>query len=277
MTQNINKFGVQDIWSVFKKNLILILIFSFFSCTIFGFITCKKIINIFSNSNSIENNSQIYVSSIDFYVEPSTEILSNENSNFCRAIPDDIIALLNSDICANYICEKLLNLHTKEYILNNTNIILNKNNINKIITIDDIKNLYACKREKNTMLIKLSSFAYDKKLAQDVLDFCREYTNLKLKKVMKYAQIHESKSTTKLINTEELLSENYVDINFKQQNNSSKKNILKIIIKYFVLPVIVLIFLLIFGLCLISYFNPNLNRMSDFCEYDVPVLGEIKK
>ena len=60
MTQNINKFGVQDIWSVFKKNLILILIFSFFSCVIFGFATCKKMINIFKNSNSIENNSQIY-------------------------------------------------------------------------------------------------------------------------------------------------------------------------------------------------------------------------
>lgn len=277
MTQNINKFGVQDIWSVFKKNLILILIFSFFSCVMFGFVTCKKMINIFKNSNSIENNSQIYVASIDCYVEPSTEILSNENSNFCRAIPDDIIALLNSDICANYIYEKLLNLHTKEYLLNNTNIISNENNTNKIITIDDVKNLYACKREKSTMLIKLSSFAYDKKLAEDILNFCREYTNLKLKKVMKYAQIHESKSTIKLINTEELLTENYMDANFEQKNNISKKNILKVVIKYFMLPVMALVFLLIFGLCLISYFNPNLNRMSDFCEYNVPVLGEVKK
>ncbi|MBQ3092663.1 MAG: hypothetical protein IJC57_00115, partial [Clostridia bacterium] len=50
---------------------------------------------------------------------------------------------------------------------------------------------------------------------------------------------------------------------------------LRIIIKNLILPVFILMFLLIFTLSLFSYFNPTLNRMSDFSEYTIPIIGEL--
>ena len=271
MTENINKFGIKDIFSVIKKNIILILGLFFVSFSLFGLITIKKLLN---TNKTNTNISKIYTASIDYYLEPKSEILNNENINFFRAIPDDFVAFLNTSACADYIYNRLLDIYNIGELAQNT--YQDQTIENNSFQIKNIKNLYTVKREKNTMIVKVASFARDKKMCEDILKIIKEYTNFELKKVINSTKIQESNTIVQFLDSNQILEE-YPDSNFNLEFNISKTKITKIIIKNLILPVFVLMFLLVFSLALFSYFNPTLNRMSDFCEYDIQILGELNQ
>ncbi|MBQ3092739.1 MAG: hypothetical protein IJC57_00515, partial [Clostridia bacterium] len=259
LAENINKFGIKDIFSVIKKNIVLISSLFFVFLFVFSLTTHKQIVN----NKDVIDDSKIYVASIDYYLEPKIELLNNENINFFRAIPDDFVALLNTHACKNYVYDELLSRHNigdiEQKILSNT---IN----NSDIATKNIENLYIAKREKNTMVVNLTSVSYDPEICKEILNVCNQYIDFKLKKSINQANIQPSNVIVQLSNPDKILEE-YPELNFKFNQNNSTTKTLRIIIKNLILPVFILMFLLIFTLSLFSYFNPTLNRMSDFSEY----------
>ena len=267
LAENINKFGIKDIFSVIKKNIVLISSLFFVFLFVFSLTTHKQIVN----NKDVIDDSKIYVASIDYYLEPKIELLNNENINFFRAIPDDFVALLNTHACKNYVYDELLSRHNigdiEQKMLSNT---IN----NSDIATKNIENLYIAKREKNTMVVNLTSVSYDPEICKEILNVCNQYIDFKLKKSINQANIQPSNVIVQLSNPDKILEE-YPELNFKFNQNNSKTKTLRIIIKNLILPVFILMFLLIFTLSLFSYFNPTLNRMSDFSEYTIPIIGEL--
>ena len=143
LAENINKFGIKDIFSVIKKNIVLISSLFFVFLFVFSLTTHKQIVN---NKDMIDD-SKIYVASIDYYLEPKIELLNNENINFFRAIPDDFVALLNTNACKNYVYYELLSRHNigdiEQKMLSNT--------INNSDIATKILKIYILQNERKTL------------------------------------------------------------------------------------------------------------------------------
>lgn len=274
-------FGFKDIWIVLKKNKYLILVFISMLFIIFGFMSLKNILSTFKTGNS--DGETIYAASVHYVLQPHIESIEGEklDQDFYRSIPDDFVAILNSDECANYIYNNLSSIYSKDYIIKNTELMLPNEEI-KSLNLEAFKSIYKAQREKNTMIINLYGFSYKSELAKTILLICKNYVNEVARKKIKYADLEESmevikevKSTSSLTLNDDSTNSLSTTMNVNHSLSSKFKSVIKIMAKNLFLPSFGLTLLLVLLLIGISFINPTMNRKSDFCEYDVPILGEV--
>lgn len=271
-------FGIKDIWVAIKKNRYLVIVWiAVFSC-LFGFITYK---NLQSMKVSSEGKEPLSVTSASYYVEPNMNNninLEKLDSSLFNYLPNNFVAMLKTEAYVGYLCDKLLELYTSDYIIEKSNIEAPKNDIKFLPQA--VKSLYGVKRAKESMVLDLYSLSSDKELSKTVLDLSKEYLEKHVEKQNGLVKLDFLGETVKNINSiDEILSseEKASMVTSPKTNQSlSKKSIIKSIVKNMVVPVGGLTLALVFFLSLKAFFYPTLNRKSDFCEYDVPVIGEIE-
>ena len=266
-------FGIKDMWVVIKKNFNLIFISAFLISVIFSFFTYKQLK---SMGGVYEEGRRLYVSTVSCYVKPNMQNSKSEvsDSKYYRDIPDDYIAMMGTDACINYVYKGLLNKYSEKYLEENSEYVSCANE--EELSAQSVKNLYKIDRNEKTMVFNIYAISYNKDLSKSILDLCIEYLKKGVLSKMIDSELEISDEAFEIIKSKKELEK---DPENKALNSSSSKfkDILKIVIKRAFIPVFGLMFILIFILMLKAFFNPTLNRKSDFSEYEVPILGEIKK
>ena len=271
-------FGIMDIWAGFKryKTIILTIIIGFLILLVGKFIINSKKSNTVLNSFS---NDDIYISTASYYVEPREDMLGRADSNLYRAMPDDYIAMLNTDFCRKYIFDKLLSIYSLDYIVENSGLSKGSSPVNpEEINIDSMKELYQAKKYSSTMLVEISSMTYSKELSDSVRDICEEFILINVDNQITNSTIKLSGEASRVIKSSNISAEN-IDKNDKRnivKAPTVQKSTTMSFIKKVIVPMVLIIILCIAVIICMGLACPTINRISDFSEYDVPVIGEIK-
>lgn len=267
-------FGLKDIWVVTKKNRNLIALVSALFLILFSFITYGKLKN--SNESS-EEGKPLYAYSLSYYVQTNIAGESFENSKdgeFYRGLPNDYIALLNTDACASYVYENLSKIYSEEYLKKNSE--FKPQSSGDFTSAQAVKDLYKVKRYKSTMIFNVYAVAYNQELSKSILNILRQYLEDNIDPKIKEANLEPSSEAVKVVNSTEELGADEEEAKSVTASFSSKKKVMKVCIKNIVVPMIGIIVLLLFALTFKAFLSPTMNRKSDFAIYDVPVIGEIK-
>ncbi len=270
-------FGIMDIWSGFKKYKLIIstfiaVSFAFFVVTFL--LSFKK-----SSANSEINEDTIYISSASYYIEPSSEVLLSSDPGIYRAIPSDYVAMLKTDFFRKYIFEKLTAIYSKQFIVENSG--LNKSDISsnpETMGIDSMNELYVVKQHSGSMVVEIFSMTYNEALSNSVQSICKEFLSTNVDEQTRNSSIKFTGEANRVIKTSDLASENFEKDDTRNiiQTPTVTQLTFKLIIKKILVPVFLVVFLCFGFVILMGLFRPTLNRVSDFSEYDVPVIGEIK-
>ncbi len=277
------KFGIMDVWSIIRKNIAMIFLVFLCCIVLFGGINLSRIkdsMMVAYTNNTIDMN----ISVASFYVQPIMDESSSDKieSGFYRSLPDDYVAILNTDYCLEYLYNKILSKYTREDIIEYTDIGREEISIKpQDLNFQHVKDLYQCKRQSNTMIINLASKSYNEGLSKDILEYLKEFLLISVDAKVKNADIEYIGKSDKIVDFSNLSQQDkslWLDSNSQNTLSSQKsplKSILISIIKCIVIPTILIMFLLISYLIIYAFLNPTLNRKSDFTPYGIPVLGEI--
>ena len=271
-------FGIRDVFSVIKKNRYLVGAWIIGLSLLFGFITYKNLQDLRASSN---NKELLNVVSASYYVKPNVRnnaSLEKIGSNLFKSLPDDFVAVLDTDAYTGYLSEKLLETYSGEYIVQKSNLEPKKNE-SKYLT-QAVKSLYSAKRSKDSMVLNLYALSSDLELSETILNITKEYLEEHAEKQSGLVSLDFLGQTTKKVSSVQDL-ENSDEVSASTNVSSSgkkvsKKDIIKAVIKSMIIPVGGLTLLLVFVLSLRAFFYPTLNRKSDFCEYEIPVIGEVE-
>lgn len=267
-------FGLKDIWVVTKKNKSLIALVSALLLILFSLVAYSKLKN--SNENN-EEGEPLYAYSLSYYVQTnisSENFENNKDGEFYRGLPNDYIALLNTDACAGYVYENLSKIYSDEYLKKNSE--FKPQSSGDFTSVQAVKNLYKIKRYKSTMIFNVYALAYNKELSKSVLNLLRQYLENNIDPKIKEAGLEPSSEAVRVVNSAEELGADEEEAKSVTASFSSKKKIMKVCIKNIIIPTIGIIILLLFALTFKAFLYPTMNRKSDFAVYDVPVIGEIK-
>lgn len=270
-------FGIMDIWSGFKKYKLIILTFiavSFAFFVVTFLLSFKR-----SSANSEINEDTIYISSASYYIEPSSEVLLASDPGIYRAIPSDYVAMLKTDFFRKYIFEKLTAIYSKQFIVENSG--LNKSDISsnpETMGIDSMNELYVVKQHSGSMVVEIFSMTYNEALSNSVQSICKEFLSTNVDEQTRNSSIKFTGEANRVIKTSDLASEKFEKDDTRNiiQTPTVTQLTFKLIIKKILVPVFLVVFLCFGFVILMGLFRPTLNRVSDFSEYDVPVIGEIK-
>mgnify|MGYP001053699676 CR=1 FL=1 len=270
-------FGIMDIWSGFKKYkisiLTFILMFSAY-CTIVFLIDARKV-----SKNSKINEDTIYISSSSYYVEPSEAILVTVDPGIYQYFPDDYVAMLQTDFFKKYLFDKLTKQYSKQFIVENSGLNKDGADINfEELSIDSMKELYWVKKYQSSMVLEVSSMTYSEELSEAVKNICIEFLISNANIQTKNSSIKFSGEATRFVKTSDLASESVDknDTRYIVKAPTVKQITLKSVIKKIFIPIFLVVILCIGFILFEGLLNPKLNRISDFSEYDIPVIGEIK-
>ncbi len=270
-------FGIMDIWSGFKKYKLIILTFiavSFAFFVVTFLLSFKR-----SSANSEINEDTIYISSASYYIEPSSEVLLASDPGIYRAIPSDYVAMLKTDFFRKYIFEKLTAIYSKQFIVENSG--LNKSDISsnpETMGIDSMNELYVVKQHSGSMVVEIFSMTYNEALSNSVQSICKEFLSTNVDEQTRNSSIKFTGEANRVIKTSDLASEKFEKDDTRNiiQTPTVTQLTFKLIIKKILVPVFLVVFLCFGFVILMGLLRPTLNRVSDFSEYDVPIIGEIK-
>lgn len=271
-------FGVMDILAGFKKYRIAMftVIVGFAVLLVGKFMISAKKARI--NLSEISDDN-IYISSASYYVEPRSDMLGRADSTLYRAMPDDYVAMLDTDFCRKYIFDKLTSIYSKQYIIDNSGLMKESPPVEpEEMDIDSMKELYQAKKYSSTMVVEISSMTYSKELSDSVRDICEEFILSNINDKIVNSSIKLSGETSRAIKTSDIASEN-IDKSDKRnivKAPTAQKSTIKSFIKNVVVPLVLIVMLCIAFIIVVGLICPTINRISDFSEYDVPVIGEIK-
>ena len=230
------------------------------------------------------NTMNMNVSVASFYVQPiiNERIDDKVESSFYTSLPDDYVAIVNTDYCLEYLYNKLLSKYAKEDVIKYTDIGREETLIRpQELNYQHIKSFYQCKRQSNTMIINLSTKSYNEQLSKDILGYLKEFLVMYADTKVKNASLEYIGESDKVVDFSNLSQQDkslWFDSNTQNSSSSQKsplKSTLISIIKCIIIPTVLILFLLISYLIIYAFLNPTLNRKSDFTPYGIPVLGEI--
>lgn len=270
-------FGLKDIWPTIKKNRFLIVILVSLFTLVFGLMGVKKVKTFLDTTH--DENCPLYAASASYYVQPDVndDSIISIDSDFWKSLPDNYVSLMNTDVCANFIYEKIASSYTTDYLIKNSEFSNQTASANSgVVNIESVKKLYKVSREKGTMVINVYALAYNEELSKSILKECRNFIEVYADNQIKNSHIEFTGETVKIIKSSSELSKDEDNKTTSTSSESGTKAIILIIVKNSVVPIVGLSALLILIILFISAFSPTLNRKSDFCEYDVPIIGEIK-
>lgn len=277
------KFGIMDVWSVVRKNIVILFLVLLGCIVVFGGINLSRIKDSMKAVYT-DDTINMNVSVASFYVQPIMDENVSEKieSGFYKSLPDDYVAFLNTDYCLEYLYNKILSKYTKEDIIKYTDISREKTSIkSQNLNVQNIKDIYQCKRQSNTMIINLASKSYNEELSKDVLEYLREFLIMYVDAKVKNADIEYIGKSDKVVDFSNLSEQDKIlllDSNTQIVSASQRsplKSTLISIVKCIIIPTILILFILISWLIIYAFLNPTLNRKSDFAPYEIPVIGEI--
>ena len=262
-------FGLMDIFAGFKKYKIVIwsVILTFFLTFLYMF---------FINTLKPHEDSfdSLYVSSGTYYVEPDAYVMQNKDLSVYKSFPNNYLAMLDSDICRKYIFDQLTNKYTKEFISEKTEL------ESKKVDENSMKQLYQANRNLDSMIIEISCITYDKELSKDVRNICHKF-------LVEVADKNITNSSIKLSGEiDRIIEQNNVKFESTNKNDPrlilksksrTKSSVMSLFIKKVIMPTFLIIILCIMAIIILGILSPDMNRMADFAEYDIPIIGEIKK
>lgn len=270
-------FGVMDIWSGLKKYRYVVIIVVVSSILFFVGLNVIKVKNF--AKNVYNKNEHIYISSSSYYVEPRIDTLTKYELSVYRSMPDDYIALLNTDFCKQYIYDNLSLMYSNQYIVENSGIGKDRDSMHEDADIiNSIKELYWVEKSANSMVLQLSSMTYSQELSRAVVNICQEFLLSNLNNQITTSYLKFSGEADRVIKSTDIFLEN-IDKEDKRkivQPSTKVKYSLMSIVKSTVIPIILVVIICVFVIIIIGLINPTINRISDFDEYDVPIIGEVK-
>lgn len=273
-------FGLKDIFIVCRKYAILILSFVFLSICVFGTITFRNVRSISLPKNSVGANIYTAVASYCIKIDDAKLAEVNDFSNYLKSLTKSCVDILNSSVCSEYIYNSLKKKYTADEIAKLSKFTKSKRKDEKFISIDAMNKVYFVKDRECSMVFDIYGIGYTKKFAEDVLNACISFIDDELVKSKFDFKLEIFGKTTRTIESfsqinKESEEENLSFVNSANNAEVSKKSVIALVVKSGILPVLGLAILLIFALALKDFFDPTLNRKSDFCEYEIPVIGEI--
>jgi hypothetical protein len=187
--------------------------------------------------------------------------------------------MLKTDFFRKYIFEKLTAIYSKQFIVENSG--LNKSDISsnpETMGIDSMNELYVVKQHSGSMVVEIFSMTYNEALSNSVQSICKEFLSTNVDEQTRNSSIKFTGEANRVIKTSDLASENFEKDDTRNiiQTPTVTQLTFKLIIKKILVPVFLVVFLCFGFVILMGLFRPTLNRVSDFSEYDVPVIGEIK-
>lgn len=265
-------FGILDIFSGIKKYRYA------FCIIIWGFSGLFMALNVLKIKNLAKNiykyPDYIYLSATSYYVEPKVDAMINADiSGVYSYIPDNYIALLNTDFCRQYLYDRLSKMYSDEFIIANSAIPEDSN-----LDISLIKELYHAQKAQGTMVLEVSSMTYDAELSRSVCDILADFLDSNVSDKISISSLKHSGHAQRAIKSSEIGLEN-IDKDDKRkivQPSTKMKYTLRSFVKSVIVPIFMVVILLIGVIVVMGLFNPTFNRASDFARYDVPVIGEIK-
>ncbi|MDR1628418.1 MAG: hypothetical protein LBR79_06575 [Oscillospiraceae bacterium] len=277
------KFGIMDVWSVIRKNIVMIFLVLLGCIALFGGINLPRITDsmkvVYTN-----NTMNMNVSVASFYVQPIMDESSSDKieSGFYKSLPDDYVAIINTDYCLEHLYGKILSKYAKEDIIKYTNIGREEVPVKpQNLNFQHIKDIYQCKRQANTMVINVAAKSYNEELSKDVLEYLKEFLIMSADGQIKNANIEYIGKSDKVVDFSNLSQQDKLLLldSTAQSASPSQSSPLKFavisIIKCIIIPTMLILFLLISYLIIYAFLNPTLNRKSDFTAYKIPVIGEI--
>ena len=179
--------------------------------------------------------------------------------------------------------EQILSKYSKESVIKYSDLSREETIVKpQDLKAQHVKCLYQCKRQSgSTMIINLAAKSYNEELSRDVLEYLKEFLLIYVDSKIKSANIEYIGKSNKIVNIENLSqSDKNLLMDSSNQNVSSQqkslfKFILTLVVKNIFVPAVALWLLLAFCLIMRAFFNPTLNRKSDFTPYKIPVIGEI--
>lgn len=273
-------FGLKDILIVCKKYVVLILSFVFLAICIFGTITFKNVQSISLPQKSVGANIYTAVASYCIKIDESKLAEINDFADYLKSLTKSCVDILNGSVCSEYIYNSLKKKYTTDEIAGLSEFAKSKRKGEKFIPIDAMNKVYLVKDRECSMVFDIYGVGYTKKFAEDVLDACVSFIDCELSdskfdfKLESFGKTIRTIESFSQINTASE-DESSSFVNSATNVEVSKKSILAVVVKSGILPVLGLAILLVFVLALKDFFDPTLNRKSDFCEYEIPVIGEI--
>jgi len=258
-------FGVLDIFAGIRKyRWILSSIVAFFS-VVFISLFIRNINNI---SRPDDN---LYISSATYYIEPN-QFSMGDNSSL--HFPDNYIAMLNSDMFKKYLFDNLTSKYSSEFITKKSELKSSEFSFNE----NSVSELYYVRRLQGSMVIELSSVTYDKELSDSVRNCGQNFISNVAGKYITSASANVSGKLDKTIKKSEIKLENFDKDDPRlivKPESESKTSFVRLLIKKVIFPILFIIILCILAIVLIGLFFPTINRLSDFSEYGIPVIGHI--
>lgn len=273
-------FGLRDIFVVCRKYVVLILSFVFLALCVFGTIAFKNVQSSFSPKNSVGTNIYTAITSYCIKIDDTKLAEINDFSDYSKSLTKSYVDILNSSVCSEYVYNSLKNKYTADEIAKLSEFTKSEKKDEKFISLDAMSKVYLVKDREYSMVFDIYGVGYTKKFAEDVLDACISFIedeldcskfDFKLESLGKTIRTIDSFSQIDTESEDESASFTSSTANAEV----SEKNTLVIVAKSCILPVLGLLLLLVFALALKDFFDPTLNRKSDFYEYKIPVIGEI--
>lgn len=269
-------FGLMDIWSTFKRYKWIVILIILGVSTVLSW---KNIVNIGKDTESVYmiNNADVKVSSASYYVEPLIEKGQGINdSKFYRLIPEDYIAFFNTDFFNRYVYDRITLAYENSYIVSKINFGEGINISSNKFTPENVKEICFIKNIKDTMMISMLCRSYDEKLSEDIMKICKDFIISEVDDKISFANLKFAGQTRRSLSPAQAAMEDWK--NEEESSNirtAPSKGTVFSVMKGILIPIIGVSALSIIVIILIAMFNPTLNRESDFCEYDIPVIGEI--
>lgn len=273
-------FGLKDIFIVCKKYVVLILSFVFLAICVFGTMTFNNVKSISLPKKSVGANIYTAVASYHIKIDDAKLAEINDFSDYLKSLTKSCVDILNGSVCSEYIYNSLKKKYATDEIAKLSEFAKSKRKDEKFIPIDAMNKVYLVKDRECSMIFDIYGVGYTQKFAEDVLNACISFIDNELSNSKFDFKLESFGKTVRTI-------ESFSQINTESEEESSsfansatnvevsKKSILAVVIKSGILPVLGLVILLVFALALKDFFDPTLNRKSDFCEYEIPVIGEI--
>lgn len=269
-------FGMMDIWSGFKKHKYIFMII----ISIFTLLFIMEFLKTTKNANIVvEDNDNIYLSTAVYYAEPTFDKVDKVDAALYKSVLDDYITVLNSDFCKKYIFENLINKYSSDYIIENSGLGRADSNIRaEDIGISSMGELYQAKKSSNTMVVEISSMTYSPDLSDSVVNILKDFIVSKVDEQISNLSLKLAGEANRTIKTSDIALEN-IDKTDKRnivKSPTKQKSAVILFIKKVIIPLVLILVLCIAVIVINGLFNPTLNRASDFSEYNVPLIGEIK-
>lgn len=250
------KCGIRDVFYAIHKNI------KFIALVTCIFLVLGIVLSVFSSNNDkdviVSVEKEDWVASACYsvkYREKSTNETAEEVLNAEQLVAKTIFSLLNADFTREKIYNTLLQKYSKADIIDAFDLECTEENLNAF----DLSYVLKGDVINSTSIINIYVQSTNKQLSKDYLDIAGN-------------ALKEISLSVKEVETNYL--DGVWDVIKSNEKNQQEKYEMSYTKFWLIMPIIGLLLSLLFILAKTMFF-PTVNRRSDFCAYNMPVIAEI--